>query len=210
MLELLNAGPFAVVRVGSRDEDQYGRKLRVVLRDRHSLGMILVSEGLARRWSGSGAGKGSGVDTKQRQPALRAPYVCAAKRANGARAAATERSKYQCLATKSVIIAAKPAILKEAIAADPSYARAWINLAWAHSSAASYGSDWGASTRAALEAAERAVALDPNDAEAHAVLGHMLGLQGDFGRAKTEFDAALRLNPGSVGSSPITLDGQVP
>ncbi len=50
-----------------------------------------------------------------------------------------------------------------------------------------------------MEAAERAVALDPNDAEAHAVLGHMLGFRGEFGRAKTELDIALRLNPGSVG-----------
>ena len=62
-------------------------------------------------------------------------------------------------------------ILKQAVAADPGYARAWINLAWAHSMAANYGADWEASNRAAMEAAERAVALDPNDAEAHAVLG---------------------------------------
>ena len=90
-------------------------------------------------------------------------------------------------------------ILKQAVAADPGYARAWINLAWAHSMAASYGADWEASNRAGLEAAERAVALDPNDAEAHAVLGHMLGFRGEFARAKTELDIALRLNPGSFG-----------
>ena len=65
--------------------------------------------------------------------------------------------------------------------------------------AASFGADWEASNRAALEAAERAVALDPNDAEAHAVLGHMLGFRGEFDRAKTELDIALRLNPGSFG-----------
>ena len=55
-----------------------------------------------------------------------------------------------------------------------------------------------------LEAAERAVALDPNDAEAHAVLGDMLGFRGEFGRAKTELDIALRLNPGSA-SDPYLL-----
>ncbi|MCV9966874.1 adenylate/guanylate cyclase domain-containing protein [Pararhizobium sp. BT-229] len=90
-------------------------------------------------------------------------------------------------------------ILKQAVATDPGYARAWINLAWAHSMAASYGAEWEASNRAGLEAAERAVELDPNDAEAHAVLGHMLGLRGEFDRAKTELDIALRLNPGSFG-----------
>jgi TolB-like protein/class 3 adenylate cyclase/Tfp pilus assembly protein PilF len=96
-------------------------------------------------------------------------------------------------------IAESMEILKKAVVADPGYARAWINLAWAYTMAAHYGADWEASNRAGLEAAERAVALDPNDAEAHAVLGHMLGFRGEFGRAKTELDIALRLNPGSFG-----------
>ncbi|WP_353646622.1 thermonuclease family protein [Mesorhizobium sp. WSM2239] len=49
---LLNAGSFSL-SAGWRDEDQYGRKLRTVYRDRQSLGGILVSEGLARRWEES-------------------------------------------------------------------------------------------------------------------------------------------------------------
>lgn len=52
MRELLNSGPFEVVAWESRDEDRYGRKLRVILRDGRSLGDQLVSEGLARTWSG--------------------------------------------------------------------------------------------------------------------------------------------------------------
>ena len=32
LVELLNAGPFELRTIGSRDEDQYGRKLRVVTR----------------------------------------------------------------------------------------------------------------------------------------------------------------------------------
>ena len=52
LLELLNAGPFQVVRNGSRDRDRYGRLLRVIERDGQSLGMILVSEGLAHVWDG--------------------------------------------------------------------------------------------------------------------------------------------------------------
>ena len=48
---LLAAGPFELVRLG-RDEDRYGRKLRLVIRDGQSLGDQLVSEGLARTWSG--------------------------------------------------------------------------------------------------------------------------------------------------------------
>lgn len=52
LLQLLNAGPIEVVSSGSRDEDRYGRKLRVILRDGHSLGDVLVAEGLAHRWGG--------------------------------------------------------------------------------------------------------------------------------------------------------------
>jgi endonuclease YncB( thermonuclease family) len=52
-LELINAGSFEVVATGRRDMDSYGRKLRLIERDGHSLGAILVSEGLARRWDGA-------------------------------------------------------------------------------------------------------------------------------------------------------------
>jgi endonuclease YncB( thermonuclease family) len=51
--QLLNEGPVQIVSVGSRDEDRYGRKLRVIERNGRSLGGILVAEGLARRWDGA-------------------------------------------------------------------------------------------------------------------------------------------------------------
>ncbi len=51
LAELMNAGPFDVARV-DRDEDRYGRKLRVLLRRGRSLGARLVAEGLARTWDG--------------------------------------------------------------------------------------------------------------------------------------------------------------
>jgi endonuclease YncB( thermonuclease family) len=53
MQALLNDGPVSLVRIGSRDQDRYGRKLRIVQRDGQSLGDILVAEGLARRWDGA-------------------------------------------------------------------------------------------------------------------------------------------------------------
>jgi micrococcal nuclease len=55
LLELMNAGPFQVAADG-RDEDIYGRKLRVILRNGRSLGEVLVAEGLARRWDGARRG----------------------------------------------------------------------------------------------------------------------------------------------------------
>lgn len=53
MRALLGAGPFELHRPpNGRDEDRYGRKLRIVTRDGSSLGDQLVAEGLARTWTG--------------------------------------------------------------------------------------------------------------------------------------------------------------
>lgn len=51
LLDLLNAGPFDLTSI-DRDEDIYGRKLRIVERDNQSIGAELVSEGVARKWDG--------------------------------------------------------------------------------------------------------------------------------------------------------------
>ncbi|ANK71689.1 hypothetical protein FA04_02995 [Ensifer adhaerens] len=50
MIELVNAGAFEMRAWEGRDADQFGRKLRVLVRDGRSLGDVLVSEGLARTW----------------------------------------------------------------------------------------------------------------------------------------------------------------
>ena len=50
--ELLNDGPFTVHQIGGRDEDGYGRDLRVLKRDGISIGGMLVEEGLVRPWTG--------------------------------------------------------------------------------------------------------------------------------------------------------------
>lgn len=49
--QLLSSGPFQLVR-HDRDLDKYGRQLRIVIRDGHSIGRMLVGEGLARPWTG--------------------------------------------------------------------------------------------------------------------------------------------------------------
>ncbi len=53
MVQLLSGGGFEMVRYDHRDEDVYGRKLRVLVRDGQSIGQILVAEGLARTWDGA-------------------------------------------------------------------------------------------------------------------------------------------------------------
>lgn len=56
MLELVNQGGFTMALWDQRDEDMYGRKLRVLERGGQSLGMMLVAEGLARPWGGARQG----------------------------------------------------------------------------------------------------------------------------------------------------------
>jgi Flp pilus assembly protein TadD len=48
---------------------------------------------------------------------------------------------------------------------------------------------------AGMDAARRAVALDPRDAEAHSVLGSALAERGEFALAKASFDTSLQLAP---------------
>lgn len=50
--DLLNQGPFELRSIGNRDEDKYGCKLRIVMRQGRSVGNQLVSAGMARTWSG--------------------------------------------------------------------------------------------------------------------------------------------------------------
>lgn len=53
LIVLLNSGPFTLrIAYPDRRADRYGRSLVVVTRNGQSLGMILVSEGLAERWKG--------------------------------------------------------------------------------------------------------------------------------------------------------------
>lgn len=52
LVVLLNEGEFELRSIANRDEDQYGRKLRVIMRSGRSLGDQLVSENLARTWTG--------------------------------------------------------------------------------------------------------------------------------------------------------------
>lgn len=51
LVDLLNEGGFSLRSI-DRDEDTYGRKLRLVTRAGHSIGERLIAEGLAERWTG--------------------------------------------------------------------------------------------------------------------------------------------------------------
>src|SRR5574337_1356163 len=76
---------------------------------------------------------------------------------------------------------------------DPHYAQAWALMAAGYRSLRELGleSDDG------MTAAEKALALDPKLAEAHAVKGYILQMRGDMDGAVAEAAAALQLNPES-------------
>ena len=51
LAQLLSEAPFTL-EPADRDEDRYGRKLRIAMRDGQSIGALLVGEGLAHEWRG--------------------------------------------------------------------------------------------------------------------------------------------------------------
>ena len=85
-------------------------------------------------------------------------------------------------------------LCRRAIEIDPNYARAWALIATMQVNLRFYMGTLGDN---GLEAAERAIALDPNLAEAHAAKGVVLTFAGDAAGARSEIDIALRLDPES-------------
>lgn len=85
---------------------------------------------------------------------------------------------------------------------DPSFAQAWAGLADAYSlmdhTATAPALEPKEAYRLAEEAANHALALDANSAEAHAALGHIYTHMGSFVEAERHLRRALELNPNSA------------
>jgi adenylate cyclase len=77
---------------------------------------------------------------------------------------------------------------------DPNYAQAWALMAIGYKS---LRDEQGGRSDDGMAAAERALAADPNLAEAHAVRAQILLADGDADAAATEVAIALKLNPES-------------
>ncbi|MFO1047652.1 MAG: adenylate/guanylate cyclase domain-containing protein [Geminicoccaceae bacterium] len=96
-------------------------------------------------------------------------------------------------------------LLRQAIAREPDYAEAhrWLALhlwaAWVQ-----WGEPEEPNRRLAVAAAERAVALDPNDAGCHWMLGHVLGYERRFAASDEAFALALQLDPNDADAWAIT------
>jgi TolB-like protein/class 3 adenylate cyclase len=99
--------------------------------------------------------------------------------------------------TKESVLEAVPLLL-EAVAKDPTLARAWAELSAAYTASIEFGAESEQARAKAISAAEHAVSLDPLDALAHAHLAFSVGMTGDLKRAEAEWDTALRLNPSSA------------
>ncbi len=86
---------------------------------------------------------------------------------------------------------------EQAIVLDPQYAPAYSGLADSYSLLGNYGVLPAKKVKAkALTAAEKAVAIDPTLAEAHAALGHVRATYcWDWPGARSEYQTALALNP---------------
>jgi tetratricopeptide (TPR) repeat protein len=88
---------------------------------------------------------------------------------------------------------------KDAVGLDPEYAEAWVGLAKSYILSALTGSmPSGQADALADDALDRAIAADPDSAEAYSALGRLnLLIRQDNGRARENFAKALSLQPNS-------------
>lgn len=95
------------------------------------------------------------------------------------------------------ILAEVRALLEKAIALDPSYPAAYLQLAWAHFNEAlnGYSDDPARSLEQFHAAAEKMVALDPMDPDAQFIAGMSYFKRGDRARGTEAWERALALAP---------------
>ena len=97
--------------------------------------------------------------------------------------------------------------LRKATGIDPEYADAWVALADVYDAQVNTGSiNIQEYAPVARQAIDRALALDPNQPIAHALLGSWYVRDGDTAAAEASFREALRLNPSD--SESISLLGR--
>lgn len=88
-------------------------------------------------------------------------------------------------------------LFRKAVELDPDYAAARLGLAWTHVYDFMFG--WSERRDRSLdvgrELAEEAVTLDPQNADAHALLAYLLRFSGELEDARRHIEIALDLNP---------------
>ena len=86
-------------------------------------------------------------------------------------------------------------MFEQAIMIDDKYALAYAGIGDAYSHLYRYAEATQENVRRAVEASERAVALDPDSAEARASHGLAMFISDDYAAAEREFSRAIELNP---------------
>jgi adenylate cyclase len=93
--------------------------------------------------------------------------------------------------------AAARVLFEKAVELDPQFAPAYVGLAWVHIQQFWFG--WTDEPEHAVEqtreAAQKAIALDPSEAEAHWLLAEAYMADGRFEQSEAEFERALIINP---------------
>ena len=98
-------------------------------------------------------------------------------------------------------------LFEQAIALDSDYAEAHAFLAWTHwMSWVNWFEPADPHRRLALQIARRAVAVGPNDAWAHTVLGFVLEYEHEYEESAAHIDTALRLDPNRADTYSIRTD----
>jgi TolB-like protein/DNA-binding winged helix-turn-helix (wHTH) protein len=104
----------------------------------------------------------------------------------------------------------------QGVAIDPSSPFGYINLAWAYRHDAVFGWNNADRVRALTLAegyADKAIALDPEDAEAHYIRARLHEERGEWDQANLRYDRAIELNPSDSNilngsSSPLLYVGR--
>ena len=86
-------------------------------------------------------------------------------------------------------------LFNRAVELDPTLSRAWVGLSRAYSQGAWFSERLEESIARAVEAAERAVEIDPRSGLAHCALGIAMGFRGEPERHLAELERAIELSP---------------
>jgi TolB-like protein len=86
-------------------------------------------------------------------------------------------------------------LLEKAIELDPGFAEAYAWLAMSHHFGSIYCGEGEEHRMLARSAARQAMSLDPENADAHIVLGYVRAYEGELSEGVAEFEHGLRINP---------------